>query len=163
MFNKNNIKEDKLKYRNKVEKANRLNNTTINNLIDDVNTDFFNDIEKYLEDFKSVCEDYKDLYKYMRELDKFRKSSLVSLKVQHKEEMDAMQREYDLLLEENKELLEFKKKFTQEPKVNKDVILKVKELKAQGLTHAKVSEIVGVSSCTITKIMKGKYDNKGLI
>ena len=163
MFNKNNIKEDKLKYRNKVEKANRLNNTTINNLIDDVNTDFFNDIEKYLEDFKSVCEDYKDLYKYMRELDKFRKSSLVSLKVQHKEEMDAMQREYDLLLEENKELLEFKKKFTQKPKVNKDVILKVKELKAQGLTHAKVSEIVGVSSCTITKIMKGKYDNKGLM
>ena len=163
MFNKNNIKDEKLKYRNKIEKANRLNNTTINDLIDDVNTDFFNDIDKYLEDFKSVCEDYKDLYKYMRELDKFRKSTLISLKVQHKEEMDAMQREYDLLLEENKQLLEFKKKFTQEAKVNKDVILKVRELKAQGLTHAKVSEIVGVSSCTITKIMKGKYDNKGLM
>lgn len=163
MFNKNNIKDEKLKYRNKIEKANRLNNTSINDLIDDVNTDFFNDIEKYLDDFKSVCVDYTDLYKYMRELDKYRKSSIVSLKVQHKEEMDAMQREYDLLLEENKELLEFKKKFTQKPKVNKDLILKVKELKAQGLTHAKVSEIVGVSSCTITKIMKGKYDDKGLI
>ena len=139
MFNKNKIKEDKLAYKNKLQKVNRLNKVEVKDLIGDVNEDFFNNISGYLNDFKSVCEDYNNLHKYMRELDKYRKSVITNIKVKHKEEMELLQKEYDLLVEENKELLEFKKKFTQEAKVNADVIKRVKKLKAEGLTNDKVS------------------------
>ena len=158
MFNKNKIKEDKLAYKNKLQKANRLNKVEVKDLIGDVNEDFFNNISGYLNDFISVCEDYNNLHNYMREFDKYRKSVITNIKVKHKEEIELLQKEYDILVEENKELLEFKKKFTHDKKVNVDVINQVKKLKAEGVTHVKVSEIVGVSICTVTKIMQGKYD-----
>ena len=135
MFNKNKIKEDKLAYKNKLQKVNRLNKVEVKDLIGDVNEDFFNNISGYLNDFKSVCEDYNNLHKYMRELDKYRKSVITNIKVKHKEEMELLQKEYDLLVEENKELLEFKKKFTQEAKVNADVINRVKKLYLAGLNQ----------------------------
>ncbi|MEG0873497.1 MAG: helix-turn-helix domain-containing protein [Clostridia bacterium] len=132
----------------------RDNNTNIlknpMEVLDELNTD----IKFFKESNDNLVKENLELVKINRELN----NRLNEFNVRELEcEIHKLKDENNLLLNENNDL---KSRALVNPrKVTDEQVLNIKELRKNGLSFRAIAKATGLSTCTITRALNGKYDN----